>query len=134
MNTKEKQTNYDEKTIEKMTSIYTAAGTEPGEEGDKARQNAVEEIQRQTGKSLHSIRAKLGQLKIYIPKGKPVTKGAKRETKADMIAVVASNAPDKHAGFFDSLEGANKTVISYVIALQNEHNENLTEEISVEDS
>jgi len=125
---KEKQVNYTQAMVDQMVAIYAAAGTETGEAGDKARQDALEKIQAQTGKSLHSVRAKLGQVGVYIAKAQAKAKGT-NVTKAELIAQVADNDPAKHEGFFDSLESCTKTVIKYVIGLQNDRNEALAFEV-----
>ena len=127
---KEKQ-NYTPEMVEKMTTIYVAAGSETGDAGDAKRQAALEEIQKETGKSLHSIRSKLGLLGVYIAKTPAAKKGTNRITKAEMISEVADTAT-KPDGFFDSLEGATKNVIQYVISLQAEV-ESLQDELAETD-
>lgn len=115
-NQAQKTVNYDDATVEKMVQVYTAAGSATTPEGEAARDKAMEEIQAFTGKSIPSIRSKLGNLKVYIAKNKVTTKKSDRVTKSDLVSDLSKLA-NKHEGFFDSIEGANKTVIEYVIEL-----------------
>ena len=107
---KQKTVNYTDDMVAQMTTIYQAAHT------DSARDDAMLELQKLTGKSIPSIRSKLGQLKIYVAKKAAAKKstGVNKETMVQLIAV-KTNKPD---GFFTSLESANKTVLQYVADLQ----------------
>ena len=112
----EKTVNYSDEIVAKMVSTYQAAGNDVGPDGDKKRQAAMLEIQSFTGKSLPSIRSKLGQLGIYIAKTQPKKK-SDRVKKSDLIDQIAKGE-GKSDSFFDSLENANKSVLEYILSLQ----------------
>lgn len=111
--TTKKVENYTAEMVTRMKAVYQAA-----DDSDEARQEAMEAIQEFTGKSLPSIRSKLATEGVYIAKAKPTPKGGNRVTKADLVNQIADFEPAKPSGFFDSIEGANKNVLEYVIALQ----------------
>jgi hypothetical protein len=113
--TAKKVENYNAETTAHMIDIYQSA-----DDSDEARQEAMEAIQEFTGKSLPSIRSKLATEGVYIAKAKPVAKGGERITKATLVNKMADAEPSKPSGFFDSIEGANKNVIQYVLGLQSE--------------
>ena len=108
----EKKVNYPEAMVVRMTEIYTGA-----EDSEAAREAAILEIQEFSGKTVSSIRAKLGSEGIYIPKAKVEKKG-KSVSKSDMVAKIQDFEPALPSGFFDSLETANKGVLTYVLGLQ----------------
>ena len=101
-----------------MREVYTAAET------DEARKAALDEIQRFTGKSLPSIRSKLGQMKIYVSPTKPKGDGKGRVTKADLVQKIADAVPEKPAEFFDSLETTTKPVLQWVLSLVSPESDN----------
>jgi len=110
---KEKKVNYTADQTATMIEIYTSA-----EDTDDARMAAMDEIQAFTGRTIASIRAKLGYEGVYISKAKPLPKGKSGVSKAELVAKIQDAEPAKPSGFFDSIEGANKAVLSYVLDLQ----------------
>lgn len=124
MPTKQKTVNYDEKTVKYMTETYNAVKTSypvnaTEAEKYKLRNEAMDVIAEFIGKPVPSIRSKLGILGVY--EGKPEgakNKAGKRVTKSDLVNVIADLGKQKNGKFFDSLEGANKTVLEYVIKTQ----------------
>lgn len=126
MTTKQKTVNYTDAQVKKMTAIYQAAkdnypATATEDEKFALRNAAMKEIEAFTGKTIPSIRSKLGVIGIY--EGKPETvksSTGKRITKRDLVDTIADNGNQRNDKFFDSLEGANKTVLEYIISLQNQ--------------
>ena len=110
---KEKKANYSPEETAQYVAIYKGAA-----DSDEARNAAMDEIQEVSGRTIASIRAKLNYEGVYIAKAKPVAKGRTGESKADILAKIQDANPEKPSGFFDSLEGANKTVLSFVLAQQ----------------
>lgn len=115
---KVKVPNYSAETTLKMIEIYQSAGSEISPEGEAARESAMLEIQVLTGKTINSIRAKLGSENVYIAKAKPEPKGKNGMSKSELVAKIQDGEVSKPSGFFDSLESANKLVLSYVLELQ----------------
>ncbi|MCP4989150.1 MAG: hypothetical protein GY928_24755 [Colwellia sp.] len=111
MSNKEKKVNYTAAQTAHMVAIYTAAA-----DTDAARSEAMDEIQRVTGRSIPSIRAKLNYEGVYIAKAKPEPKGKTGDSKAEILAHI-QDATNEVDGFFDSLEGANKAVLNFVLDL-----------------
>ena len=109
----EKQVNYSEETVKRMIDVYQSA------DGEEGRAQAMLEIQEFTGKSIPSIRSKLATEGVYIAK-KPAVSKSERVTKADLVNQIADRNPDQVAGFFDSLEGVNKTVLEFILKQQPE--------------
>jgi hypothetical protein len=124
MPTKQKAPNYTEKQVADMTSMYQAAKDNyPTKATDTEkfalRNKAMDDIAAFIGKTVPSIRSKLGIIGIY--EGKPEgakTSSGKRITKRDLVNVIADLGKQKNDKFFDSIEGANKTVLEFVIATQ----------------
>jgi hypothetical protein len=110
---------YTDKETKIVRDVYLAASQEIGADGDASRTAAILQIQELTGKSVQSIRGKLGSEGIYINLTKPETKGKSGKSKADLLDEIIAGDPNQVDGFFDSLEAANKTVLGYVISLQN---------------
>jgi len=108
----EKKVNYTEAQITEMSDLYCAAETQD------EREAAMDEIAESFGKTIASVRAKLANIGVYVPKAKPAKKGEKRVTKSDLVSQIAENAEMKNDSFFDSLAGANTAVLEYVLTLQ----------------
>jgi len=117
---KQKTVNYDADTMARMEVIYLDAEKNHPDILDPylAQQEAVKEIQIMTGKSLASIRSKLGDMEIYKPKPKVVKKGGKRVTKNTLVTRLGEGDPAQSEGFFDSIEGSRYEVIEYVLNQQ----------------
>lgn len=109
----EKKQNYTPEQTAQYVAIYQAA-----EDNDKARLAAMDEIQRVSGKTINSIRAKLNYEGVYIKKEKAEAKGRTGESKSELVAKIQDANPEKPDGFFESLAGANKAVLSFVLAQQ----------------
>lgn len=107
-----KQVNYTAENVVQMTALYQAADSE------STREIAIEQIAEGLGKTVASVRSKLSHEGIYIPKVKAEKTGTTRVTKSDLVQVIADFAGLENDSFFDSLEGANKAVLAYVIGLQ----------------
>ena len=110
---KSKKQNYTPEETGSMIAVYQAAA-----DTDEARQAAMDEIQRVSGKTIASIRAKLNYEGVYIAKAKPEPKGKNGASKAELIAKIQDANPVRASGLFDSLEGANKAVLNFVLAQQ----------------
>lgn len=108
-----KVVNYSPETTAKMIEVYQAAG-----DSDEERKTAMLEIQEFTGKSLASIRSKLGFENVYIAQAKPTPKGKTGLAKSEIVSLIQDAEPVKPSGFFDSIEAANKSVLEYVLNLQ----------------
>jgi len=115
--TVEKKVNYKPEVVVKMLAVYAAAGIGPENEG--ARQEAMENIAEFAGKTVASVRAKLSSEGAYIPKVKAEKTGEKRILKSDLVDQIADNAKLENDEFFESLAGANKAVLEYILKLQN---------------
>lgn len=119
--TVEKKVNYKPEIVEKMLAVYAEAGTSPDEHD--ARQAAMETIAEFAGKTVASVRAKLSSEGVYIPKPKAEKTGEKRILKSDLVGQIADNAGLENDEFFESLAGANKAVLEYILSLQNVESE-----------
>lgn len=111
-----KKVNYTPEVVKTMLEMYGAVGIEP--EQHEARQKAMEDIAEFAGKTVASVRAKLSSEGVYIPKPKAEKTGEKRILKSDLVDQIADNAGLENAEFFESLAGANKAVLEYIIKLQ----------------
>jgi hypothetical protein len=111
--TKEKAPNYTAEIVADIIAVYQAA-----DDSDDARKAAMEESAAKHGRSVASIRSKLAFESVYIPLAKATPKGGSRVKKSDMVSDIAANAGLANDSFFDSLEGANKAVLTYVAGLQ----------------
>ena len=111
-----KKVNYTPEVVKTMLEIYGAAGTEP--EQHEARQAAMEEIAEFAGKTVASVRAKLSAEGVYIKKPEVEKSVTTRVLKSDLVAQIADNADMKNPEFFESLAGANKAVLEYILDLQ----------------
>lgn len=110
-----KAANYTPEMEKKMVEVYTAAKNED------ERSVAMDAICVATGKRLASVRAKLANLGVYVAKKAIAKKSTSKVKKADIVTSIATLAGETyHAGFFDSLESANKTVLEYIVSLQSE--------------
>ncbi len=106
-----KTVNYTAENVAKMREVYCAA------DGEKERDAAIVTLATDLGKTVASIRSKLSFEGVYIAKAKPESKST-RTTKADLMADIADNAQHPNDAFFDSLSGANRDVLRWVIGLQ----------------
>jgi hypothetical protein len=114
--TVEKKVNYPPEMVKTMLEVYGAVGTEPEQQDD--RQAAMEQLAETFGKTVASIRAKLSSESVYIPKVKAEKSTTKRILKSDLVDKIAENAGKENAEFFESLAGANKDVLNYILAMQ----------------
>ena len=105
-----KANEYSESDVEKMVQLYSAATSE------SERETAMNEIQAFTGNSIPSIRSKLVFEKVYVSKAKAVKKGS-GVNKSELVQKIADANAMQTAGFFDSLEGANKTVLMWILSM-----------------
>jgi hypothetical protein len=109
--TTKKAVNYSPENIVYMTGIYQAATTEA------ERKAAMETIATELNKTVASVRSKLSFEQVYIPLVATPSKG-KRVTKADLLAEIADTADHDNDQFFDSLSGANASVLRWIMELQ----------------
>ena len=114
--TAEKKVNYPPEMVKTMLEVYGAAGVEP--EQHDARQAAMENLAETFGKTVASIRAKLSSESVYIKKPEAEKSTTKRVLKSDLVGEIAENAGMENAEFFESLAGANKSVLEYILTLQ----------------
>ncbi len=83
--TKAKEVNYTPENVERMVAVYAEATS------DEQRKNAVALLAEELGKNVRSVIAKLSREGVYV-KPTPATKaGAKIETKAEIVADIATN-------------------------------------------
>ena len=108
-----KKVNYPPEMVKTMLEVYGAA-----ENTDEARQEAMEKLSEQFGRTVASIRAKLSFERVYIAKAKPEKSGGTRILKSDIVSLIAKNSGEKNAEFFESLAGANRAVLDYIVRVQ----------------
>jgi hypothetical protein len=114
--TVEKKVNYPPEMVADIVEVYTSIGTEP--ELHQDRQKAMEQLAEKHGKTVASIRAKLSSEAVYIKKPETEKSTTKRVLKSDLVDEIAENAGKDNAEFFESLAGANKAVLQYILSLQ----------------
>ena len=110
-----KQKNYSDAEVARMVEVYTAESVQTQAD----REAAVEALHVELDRPIASIRSKLAHEGVYIAKPKPQPKGG-RTKKSDLVQRIADEADMKNDSFFDSLEGANKAVLEWIIDLQDE--------------
>jgi len=108
-----KKVNYTPENVVTMVELYTSA------DSDETRQAAMETLSADLGKTVASIRSKLSHEGVYIAKAKAEKSGEKRILKSDLVDQIADNAGFENDEFFESLAGANKAVLEYILKLQN---------------
>lgn len=99
-----KETVYTEAVVESMVNSYKAAKT------DEQRAGAVQEIANELGVKVHSVRAKLVSLGVYIPKSRTAKNGEPVESKAVIVGQIAE-ALGVEEEVVESLEKATKPVL-----------------------
>ena len=112
-----KKVNYTPENVVTMVELYTSA------DSDETRQAAMETLSADLGKTVASIRSKLSHEGVYIAKAKAEKSGEKRILKSDLVDQIADNAGFENDEFFESLAGANKAVLEYILKLQNVESE-----------
>lgn len=107
-----KTQNYTAEQVAEVREAYVAAGTH------EDRLAVVDQFAEKFGKTVASIRSKLAHEGVYIAKPKPESKST-RVKKSELVQQIADKADLDNDSFFDSLEGANKAVLEWIISLQN---------------
>lgn len=104
---KSKKVNYTPEQTAELVAAYTDAETE------EQRADVVKEYAEKFGRPLQSIRAKLVSEEVYIAKSYKTKKGEKPESKAAIVAGIASVlGVDQER--VESLEKANKAALNLV--------------------
>ena len=104
---KTKQANYTPEQTEILVDAYRAVDT------DETRAAVVAHYAEEFGKPMQSIRAKLVSEGVYVAKAYKTKKGEKPESKAEMVAGIASLL-GVDSERVESLEKANKTALNLV--------------------
>ena len=102
-----KKVNYTTAQTAELVAAYEAA------EPDEARKDVVQEFADAFGKPLQSIRAKLVSEDVYIAKAYKTKKGEKPESKAAIVAGIATVLGVNQEAV-ESLEKANKAALNLV--------------------
>ena len=103
-----KQSVYTDAVVESMVNAYKAAADEAQRDG------AVHEMANELGVNVHSVRAKLSSLGVYIPKTRAAKNGEPIVSKADLVGDIAE-CLGVHEEVIDSLEKANKGVLKLIL-------------------
>ena len=104
---KSKKVNYTPEQTAELVAAYTDAETE------EQRADVVKEYAEKFGRPLQSIRAKLVSEEVYIAKAYKTKKGEKPESKAAIVAGIAS-VLGVNQEQVESLEKANKAALNLV--------------------
>ena len=107
-----KTVNYSPENETYMREVYDPSASEA------ERTTQIETIAGKLGKTVASVRSKLSHMQVYVPLSKPEATGKGRILKSDILSEIAANANHPNDQFFDSLAGANRDVLKWVIALQ----------------
>ena len=102
-----KKVNYTTAQTAELVAAYEAA------ESDEARADVVQEFAMTFGKPAQSIRAKLVSEGVYVAKTYRTKKGEKPESKAEIVAGIASVLGVTQEAV-ESLEKANKAALNLV--------------------
>lgn len=103
-----KTVSYTEDQVSKMVADYVAADT------DEARDEALQSIAEEFGKSVASVRSKLVREGVYVKKARTTKNGGEIVSKADLVAKI-EDAIGVEPGGFDSLEKATKVVLTKIL-------------------
>jgi len=99
---------YTDEVLADMKTRYLAADT------DEARAVVVAEVGAETGKGVHSVRAKMNREGYYIAKTPKAANGEKAETKEDIIKEIAAVMGLQSAENLPGLEKANKATVAAI--------------------
>ena len=99
---------YTAEVLADMKARYLATDT------DETRAAVVEAVAAETGKGVHSVRAKMNREGYYIAKTPTAKNGEKAETKDDIIAELAGIMGLLSAENLPGLEKANKATIAAI--------------------